>query len=950
MIRLAYSFSGRPLGLSIFALLALLVFSIAHVSADVDDPVPRVQCPVSQPVRIVAEGLSSPDGLAFSPAGALFVAEESAGRVSRVEPYGAVRPVLSGLMNPEGIAFDDLGNLYVVEDVAQGRLIKMNSDGVATTLAADRDAPEGVVWSADGNAYITESNVQFATPLNYRTHVTAISPAGAVTRILTNTLLWSYAGVTMGPDGYLYVTNEASGTGTSHSVFRVNRATGSRTLFTSGLVSPEGLRFSPDGDFPLYVAEEDTGAGFGRLSRISADGSHIPFCTGFYQIEDVVLDDAGRWYVSEDSSGTILRIEPGPPDRAPPRAIILFIGDGMGEGQRIAGRWSAAGQSGALALDAMPYGGWTGTSAANNPVTDSAAAATAIATGVKTNNGVIGQDPAGKRLTTILERAKAQGWAVGLVSNVQMAHATPAAFAAHVPDRSMMTQIAAQMLAAEVDVLLGGGEDEFLPTTATGHYPEPGERTDGRNLIDEAISDGYTYVYDAAGLGAVVPTATTRLLGLFADEGMVRPYAPSLVEMTQRAIDILSQDPDGFFLMVEGGQIDWAAFANEAADVISDISGFDEAIDVALKYAATAGDTLVIVTADHETGGMSVDLSSSGAPDEDGPFLMPGGRPFFVNWSTTSHTAVDIPTTAQGPWSDLLSGRFENTHLHDVMRLALDSLPAVTLSQVAEPQAGAAVRPGAQITYTLLLANRGATNATGLLLTDTLPSGTRYVPGSVSTTPGLEIAATPPPHLLFTGTLPSSSTLSATFRVKVRDVPSGTLLVNTADLFTEQFDPATSTVTHPVVVIPNLSIAKTATPASGSFVGAGERITYTVVVHNNGDLAWDAVISDKLDLTNVTLVMSDTTRGVLSGPNPVRVAGFDLGPSESVTLTLGVIVAGEANLTIINNRSSISSVAVPTPQFSNWVLHIIGGADLSRFYLPIIVRDFSEPAPAPGRQ
>lgn len=242
------------------------------------------------------------------------------------------------------------------------------------------------------------------------------------------------------------------------------------------------------------------------------------------------------------------------------QAIILFIGDGMGEGQRTAARWLAVGQDGTLAMDAMPFGGWSHTASADNPITDSAAAGTALATGVKTNNGLVGQDPAGNALITILERAKSRGLSVGLVTTTQMAHATPACFAAHVPDRRMMTEIARQMLfsGAEVDVLLGGGEDEFLPTTATGCYPQPGERSDGRDLIAEATAAGYTYVCDATAFATVIPTSTTRLLGLFADEGMARPFSPSLAEMTEKAIDVLSQDPDGFLLMVEGGQIDWA--------------------------------------------------------------------------------------------------------------------------------------------------------------------------------------------------------------------------------------------------------------------------------------------------------------------------------------------------------------------------------------------------------
>jgi alkaline phosphatase len=689
--------------------MTLGLFAI-EASADPGEPLPRILCPAVYTATIYAEGLSSPDGLALSPDGVLYVSEETTGCVSRIEPYGRVTAILSGLNQPEGIVFDAAGALYVVEDVPadtldsrRGRLVKMTMDGVTETLATDLDAPEGVTWASEGLVYVTESNVQFtASPFQYRTRVAVVSSTGEVTRILTNTLWWSYSGITLGPDGFLYVNNEASGTGTDDSIFVVDPSDGTRTLFASNLRNPEGLRFSAGGGFPLYVVEEDTGGGAGQLSRVEADGGHAPFCTGFYNIEDVVLDPQGRLYISEDTTGSVIRTELGPPDRAHPRAIILMIGDGMGEAHRFAGRWSAVGQNGALAMDPLPYGGWQRTSSADNPVTDSAAAATALATGVKTNNGVIGMDPDWDALPTILERARDRGMSVGLVTNVQMAHATPAAFAAHWPTRTMLTEIASQMVANGVDVLLGGGEDEFLPVGATGIYtgcyPQAGERIDGRNLISETVAAGYTYVCNAPDLAAVDPTSTTRLLGLFADEGMSRPFSPSLADMTQKAIAVLSQDPDGFFLMVEGGQIDWASHDNDAANTISDTIDFDQAVAVAQTYASAVEDTLLIVTADHETGGMSVSLASTGVLTEDGPFYMPGGAPFYVNWTTNEHTATDVPVTAQGPWSDLLIGAYENTYIHEVMRLALESSPAISVAQVAVPPSGSTVRPGDRIT------------------------------------------------------------------------------------------------------------------------------------------------------------------------------------------------------------------------------------------------------------
>ena len=124
--------------------------------------------------------------------------------------------------------------------------------------------------------------------------------------------------------------------------------------------------------------------------------------------------------------------------------------------------------------------------------------------------------------------------------------------------------------------------------------------------------------------------------------------------------------------MVESGQIDWASHANDADNAISDTAELDKAVKVARDYVLVDHDTLIIVTADHETGGISVSLTSSGTPGEDGPFGMPDGKDFYVNWSTTNHTAPDVPVTAWGPSSEMLTGTYENTHIFDVMLSAFD--------------------------------------------------------------------------------------------------------------------------------------------------------------------------------------------------------------------------------------------------------------------------------------
>ena len=369
------------------------------------------------------------------------------------------------------------------------------------------------------------------------------------------------------------------------------------------------------------------------------------------------------------------------------KSVILLIGDGMGPAHMTAGRLYAVGREGSLAMEGLPVSGLARTWSTEGLVADSAAAATALATGVKTYNKGIGVDPDGAPVDSILEKAQAAGKSVGLVTNVTLAHATPAGFGAHNKNRDDYLGIALDMFNHNIDVLLGGGENHFLPVGTTGCYPAAGLRTDGRNLIEEAVAKGYKSVCNEADLTAVDPATTDKLLGTFADEYMTRPYAPSLAEMTGKAIDILSKNGEDFFLMVEGGQIDQAAHANDALGTLDDIVSFDQAVQVALAYQNEHPDTLVIVTADHATGGLTIeDVPLDGACTErrqgdprecntlfheDGPFAEAGGANFWIDWSTFAHTADDVPVMAIGPGASNLAGIFENTHIFEVMRDAL---------------------------------------------------------------------------------------------------------------------------------------------------------------------------------------------------------------------------------------------------------------------------------------
>jgi alkaline phosphatase len=383
--------------------------------------------------------------------------------------------------------------------------------------------------------------------------------------------------------------------------------------------------------------------------------------------------------------------EEAPPDPradlSQARSVILLIGDGMGTAHRTAARLYSLGREGQLAMDTLPIAGMSRTWSTESLVPDSAAAGTALATGVKTYNAAIAVDPDGNPVETILEMAQKAGKAVGLVTTVQIAHATPAVFAAHNPDRDAYVEIALDMFDHDVDVLLGGGENHFLPVGTPGCYPRDGERTDGRNLIDEAVAKGYQHVCTEAEFDAVDPATTDRLLGTFAEGGMIRPFAPSLAEMTDKAIAILSKDPEGFFLMVEGGQIDWAAHANDALNTIGDTVGFDDAVMAALEFQIEHPDTLVIVTADHSTGGLTIEdvpqdeeCTEPNADDprecktafhEDGPFEESEGGTFWLDWTSGEHTGDEVPVTAIGPHAIDLAGYYENTHIFDVMSEAL---------------------------------------------------------------------------------------------------------------------------------------------------------------------------------------------------------------------------------------------------------------------------------------
>ncbi|MEN6416535.1 MAG: alkaline phosphatase [Armatimonadota bacterium] len=327
-----------------------------------------------------------------------------------------------------------------------------------------------------------------------------------------------------------------------------------------------------------------------------------------------------------------------------PRNIILLIGDGMGIGAITAARCAGPGPDGKLAMDTMPVIGLAKTQSAKNLVTDSAAAATALATGVKTTNGSISVDPSGNRLRTILEAAEELGKSTGIVSTKFITDATPAAFVSHVAGRDQREDIAAQMIVSRADVILGGGRKDFVPKTDTGEG-----RVDDRDLLAEAAKIGFAIVNSRENMLA---SASDKLIGLFAPDIMqTQSPEPTIREMTLRAISSLCKNDKGFFLMSEGGKIDSCEHANNIAGCVKETLDFDEAVSSVLDFARKRGDTLVIVTADHETGGLAV-LDA----DADNPKLKAG-------WLWGGHTGNMVPIFAEGPGSELFAGVHDNTEI-----------------------------------------------------------------------------------------------------------------------------------------------------------------------------------------------------------------------------------------------------------------------------------------------
>ncbi|MCB0705997.1 MAG: alkaline phosphatase [Saprospiraceae bacterium] len=326
-----------------------------------------------------------------------------------------------------------------------------------------------------------------------------------------------------------------------------------------------------------------------------------------------------------------------------------MIGDGMGLTQISAGMYMNGNK---LHLEEFPVIGLHKSYSYNDLITDSAAGAVAFASGIKTYNGAIGVNADTIAVQTILEDAEAHGLATGLIATSKILHATPACFFAHQKSRTMYEEIAADLLLTDMDLFIGGGKKYFDQRTL-----------DNRNLIEELQEKGYvisdyfqqdfndSLIMDPAfnfgyltALDAPLPAAAGR---------------DYLTSASARGIEFLqARSPEnGFFLMIEGSQIDWGGHANDSDYIISEMIDFDRAIGTVMDFAKKDGNTLVIVTADHETGGYAINPGST-------------MDSLVTAFTTGYHTGCLIPVFAFGPGSNLFSGIYENTAIYDKMRLA----------------------------------------------------------------------------------------------------------------------------------------------------------------------------------------------------------------------------------------------------------------------------------------
>ena len=343
-----------------------------------------------------------------------------------------------------------------------------------------------------------------------------------------------------------------------------------------------------------------------------------------------------------------------------PKNIILMIGDGMGLTQISAAIYE---KKKATNFERFHHIGFHKSYAAGELITDSAAGATAFACGIKTYNGAIGVNIDTIPQQTILEEAELRGLSTGLIATAFIVHATPAAFYGHQPIRTFNEQIAADLLNVDVDLVIGGGMKYFNR-----------REIDNRDLYKELQEKGYSVTnYMEVPLEKIDIYTKQKIVHFTADRHPVpvsagRNYLPFATKLAPRFLRKVSDDK-GFFLMVEGSQIDWAGHGNEGQLMIEETLDFDRAVGQALDFAKADGNTLVIVTADHETGGLAINPGSKKGE-------------IHTEFTTNGHTGTLVPVLAYGPGAENFKGIYENTAIYHKMRRLFGFDQSTAASQI----------------------------------------------------------------------------------------------------------------------------------------------------------------------------------------------------------------------------------------------------------------------------
>jgi alkaline phosphatase len=320
--------------------------------------------------------------------------------------------------------------------------------------------------------------------------------------------------------------------------------------------------------------------------------------------------------------------------------VILLIGDGMGISQIYAGYTANRGY---LNIFKSSNIGLSITYSADNFVTDSGAGGTAISSGKKTNNNSVGVDSKGMALKTILEIAEENGMSTGMVVTSSITHATPASFIAHQESREENFDIAHDFITSGIDIFIGGGKD---------YFEDPKKNI---NISDSLRRKGYDIVYRLDDIRTDANINTGCLMASNELPSLLKGRGDYLVKAVDIALDRLSKNDNGFFIMVEGSQIDWGGHYNNLQMVISELNDFDDAVGTAFKFADTHPGTIVIITADHETGGLNIVDGNISTGEVNGRF------------STRFHSAVMVPVFAYGQGAEIFNGVYQNTEIYSKM-------------------------------------------------------------------------------------------------------------------------------------------------------------------------------------------------------------------------------------------------------------------------------------------